>query len=278
MRGRRWKKGLLSAALHLAAALLALWSCFPFLWMLSASAMHPGEASQFPPRLVPESPTLEHYRALMERLSVGRYFLNSLILAIGVSAVSLMVNSMAGFAFSKFSFRGKRALFSVLLSTMIIPGQVTMLPVFLLLKHLHLLNTYFGILVPGMASVLGIFLVKQYLDGLPDSLLEAARIDGAGNWAIYWRIVLPLARPILATLALFTFVGTWNDFLWPLVVMTREDMYTLPVALATLMGEHTPDVELMMTGSVLTVAPIVIVFLMLQRHYLRGIWMGGLRE
>ncbi|MDZ7374893.1 MAG: carbohydrate ABC transporter permease [candidate division KSB1 bacterium] len=274
----RWRKRLAVAALHLLAFLLALWACVPFVWMLSASTMPAGEASQFPPRLFPSSPTLAHYSTLLDRLSLARYFLNSLVLAIGVSLASLLVNSMAGYAFSKLAFPGRRPLFTVLLSTMIIPGQVTMLPVFLLLKHLHLLNSYLGIILPGMASVFAVYLVKQYFDALPDSLLEAARLDGAGDWAIYWRIMLPLSRPILATLGLFTFVGTWNDFLWPLIVMTREDMYTLPVALATLMGEHAQDVELMMAGCVLTVLPIVIVFLLLQRHYLRGILIGGLRE
>ena len=264
--------------LHVFVVALAVWSCVPFLWMVSASTMRLGEASQFPPRFFPEKPTLEHYRALLEHLNMGRYFLNSLVLATGVSAASLIVNSMAGFAFAKFAFRGKRLVFSLLLVTMIVPGQVTMLPVFLLLKHLHLLNTYFGIILPGMASAFGIYLVRQYLESIPDSLLEAARIDGASNWRIYWDIIVPLAKPVLVTLLLFTFVGTWNDFLWPLIVMTRDDMYTLPVALAALMGEHAQDLELMMAGAVLTVAPIVVLFLALQRYYLRGILLGGVRE
>ncbi len=264
--------------LHVFVVALAVWSCAPFLWMVSASTMRLGEASQFPPRFFPEKATLEHYRALLEHLNMGRYFLNSLVLATGVSAASLIVNSMAGFAFAKFAFRGKRLVFSLLLVTMIVPGQVTMLPVFLLLKHLHLLNTYFGIILPGMASAFGIYLVRQYLESIPDSLLEAARIDGATNWRIYWDIVVPLAKPVLVTLLLFTFVGTWNDFLWPLIVMTRDDMYTLPVALAALMGEHAQDLELMMAGAVLTVVPIVVLFLALQRYYLRGILLGGVRE
>ncbi len=264
--------------LHVFVVALAAWSCVPFLWMVSASTMRLGEASQFPPRFFPERATLEHYRALLEHLNMGRYFLNSLVLAMGVSAASLIVNSMAGFAFAKFAFRGKKPVFSLLLATMIVPAQVTMLPVFLLLKHLHLLNTYFGIILPGMASAFGIYLVRQYLESIPDSLLEAARIDGASNWRIYWDIIVPLAKPVLVTLLLFTFVGTWNDFLWPLIVMTRDDMYTLPVALAALMGEHAQDLELMMAGAVLTVAPIVLLFLALQRYYLRGILLGGVRE
>lgn len=272
------QRGVGAVLLHLFVFGLALWTCSPFLWMVSASLMKAGEASHFPPPLLPESPTTEHYTSLLSRLNLARHFLNSTILATGVSAISLLVNSMAGFAFAKFRFRGKRTIFSLLLATMIVPAQITMLPVFLLLKHLHLLNTYFGIILPGMASAFGIFLVRQYLENVPDSLLEAARMDGASDWRIYWTVVLPLAKPVLGTLTLFTFVGTWNDFLWPLIVMTREEMYTLPVALANLMGEHAPDLELMMAGAVVTVAPVVVLFLALQRYYLRGILVGGLRE
>ncbi|MCI0512373.1 carbohydrate ABC transporter permease [candidate division KSB1 bacterium] len=267
-----------SWGLHVSMLGIGLFCLLPFLWMLSASFMPTGEASSFPPRFLPHRVTLAQYLFLFQRLSLGRFFLNSLILAISVTLVSLLVNSMAGYALAKFTFRGKRQLFVFLLASMIIPGQITMLPVFLLLNKLGLLNTYFGIIIPGMASIFGIFLIRQYLQSIPDSLLEAARIDGASNFSIYWRIVLPLAAPVLVTLALFTFMGTWNDFLWPLVVMTREEMYTLPVAIANLMGEHAPDPELMMAGSVITILPVLIVFLALQKYYIRGILLGGVKE
>lgn len=250
----------------------------PFLWMLSASIMESGEASVFPPRFWPEIPTFDHYIKLFSNLNIGRYFLNSLILAVSVTLASLVVNSMAGYAFAKFAFRGKRPIFAVLVASMIIPGQVTMLPVFLLLNKMGLLNTYFGIILPGMASIFGVFLIRQYLYSVPDSLIEAARIDGAGDFLIYRKIILPLATPVLVTLALFTFMGTWNDFLWPLIVMTREEMYTLPVALAGLLGEHVQDTELMMAGSVVTILPVLLVFLALQKYYLQGIMLGGVKE
>ncbi len=251
---------------------------FPFLWMVSASLMPSGEASSFPPKFIPEEITFAQYRLLFERLNVGRYFLNSLILAIAVSMISLFVNSLAGYAFAKFYFRGKRPLFLFLLSSMIIPSQVTMLPVFLLLKQFGLLNSYWGIILPGMASIFGIFLISQYLKSLPDSLIEAARIDGAGNFQIYWKIILPLAKPVLVTLALFTFMGTWNDFMWPLIVMSKESMFTLPVALSNLSGEYVQDTELMMAGSVITIIPVLVVFLVLQKYYIQGILMGGIKE
>ncbi len=271
------KKSFISIILHLVMIMVSAITLIPFLWMVGASFMSTGGASTFPPRFIPERFTLEQYVFLFERLNVGRYFLNSLLLAVSVSIVSVIVNSMAGFAFAKFTFRGKRPLFVLLLSTMIIPGQVTMLPVFLLLKNMGLLNTYFGIIFPGMASIFGIFLINQYLKSVPDSLIEAARIDGANDFYIYWKIIVPLSMPVLVTLALFTFMGTWNDFLWPLIVMTREEMYTLPVALANLVGEHVQDPELMMAGSVITVIPVLIVFMMLQKYYIRGILIGSVK-
>jgi multiple sugar transport system permease protein len=153
-----------------------------------------------------------------------------------------------------------------------------MLPLFLLLKHMGLVNTYWGVIIPGMASIFGIFLIRQYTLSVPDALLDAARLDGAGEFRIYWSVVLPLLRPILVTLAIFTFMGSWNDFMWPLIVLTDEDMYTLPVALANLMGEHVQDTELMLAGSVLTVLPVMALFVALQRYYMEGLLLGGVKE
>ena len=272
------KKFYLRMILHGSLLLASLLTIFPFLWMISASFMPSGEASTFPPKFIPGEITFAQYRLLFDRLNVGRYFLNSLILAIAVSVVSLFVNSLAGYVFAKFHFRGKRPLLVFLLASMIIPSQVTMLPVFLLLKQVGLLNSYLGIILPGMASIFGIFLISQYLKSLPDSLIEAARIDGASDFQIYWKVVLPLAKPVLVTLALFTFMGTWNDFMWPLIVMTKESMFTLPVALANLSGEYVQDTELMMAGSVITIIPVLVVFLVLQKYYIQGILLGGIKE
>jgi multiple sugar transport system permease protein len=185
---------------------------------------------------------------------------------------------MAGYAFAKLQFRGRDALFRGLLSALVIPAQVAMLPLFLLLKQIGLINTYAGVIVPSMATIFGIFLVRQYALGIPDSLLEAARIDGASELKIYRRVVLPLLTPILITLALFTFLASWNDFLWPLIVLTDDDRYTLPVALASLTREHVQDNELMMAGSVVTVIPVLLLFLFLQRYYIEGILLGGVKE
>jgi multiple sugar transport system permease protein len=161
---------------------------------------------------------------------------------------------------------------------MVIPSQVTMLPLFLMLNKLGLINTYLGLVIPGMAGIFGIFLIRQFALSIPDSLIEAARMDGASDFRIYWSLILPLCKPILLTLGIFTFMGTWNDFLWPLIVMTDDSMYTLPVALANLVGEHVQDTELMMAGSVLTVLPVLLLFAALQKYYIAGIMAAGLKE
>jgi len=155
---------------------------------------------------------------------------------------------------------------------------VTMLPLFLMLNKMGLVNTYFGVLIPGLASIFGIFLIRQYALSVPDSLIEAARMDGAGDFRIYWSLILPLCKPIVITLAIFTFMGTWNDFLWPLIIMTDDAMYTLPVALASLAGEHVEDTELMMAGAVMTVLPVMLLFLALQKYYISGITAGSVKE
>jgi len=263
--------------LYLILILGALLTLTPFIWMVSASFMADGHASVFPPRFWPDEFTLDQYTNLFSRLNVTVNFINSLFLSIIVTLISLFFNSMAGYAFAKYRFRGKDKLFNVLLSTMIIPAQVTMLPLFLMLKYMGVLNTYFAIIIPGMANIFGIFLIRQYVFSIPDSLIESARIDGASEFQIYVRVVLPLAKPVLITLAIFSFLGTWNDFLWPLIALTDSSMFTLPVALANLMGEHTKDPELMMAGSVLTILPVIILFLALQKYYIKGIMAGSVK-
>ena len=265
-------------AVNGALVLLALATALPLLWMVSASLMPTGEALSLPPRLVPSRPTLEHYRALVERLDRGRNLANSALPATAITAVSLLCNSLAGYAFAKLRFRGRSRLFSLLIATLIVPPQVTVLPLFLEIRGLGLVNSFGGVLVAGIATVFGIFLIRQFALGIPDELLDAARLDGASEVRIYFELVLPLLRPILVTLGVFTFLSAWNDFMWPLIVLTDESKYTLPLALANLSGEHVQDTELMMAGAVVTVLPVLLLFLALQRHYLEGILMGSVKE
>lgn len=264
--------------INLLAVLIAIGTLLPFVWMISASLMKAGESAKFPPKLFPYEFDFSHYVFLFQNLEMTRYFINSLLISIFVTVISLLFNSMAAYAFAKLRFKIKDKLFRFLLSLMIVPAQVTMLPLFLILKEIGFINTYLGIIIPGMASVFGIFLLRQFMMSIPDSLIDAAKIDGASDFKIFFRIILPLSKSILITLGIFTFIGTWNDFLWPLIVMTDSSMYTLPVALANLMGEHTQDTELMMAGSVITVVPVTIIFAFVQKYYISGIMIGSLKE
>ncbi len=273
MNALRWSSLAVNGLLLIAAATAA----FPLLWMLSVSFMPSGAASTLPPPLLPAQPTLQHYQQLFAAGGLGRAFVNSLLLACAATALSVTFNTLAGYAFAKLPFKGRERIFQSLLGALVIPGQVAMLPLFLLLKQMGLVNTWAGVLVPSLAGIFGIYLVRQYARGIPDELLEAARIDGASEWQTFRLVVLPLLKPVLATLAVFGFLGSWNDFMWPLIILTEGELHTLPVALAALSREHVQDSELMMAGAVVTVLPVLLLFLALQRHYLQGLLMGSVK-
>jgi multiple sugar transport system permease protein len=256
---------------------LAAMSLFPLLWMVSVSFMPAGAASTLPPPLLPAAPTLDNYRELFERVGMGRYLFNSFLVATAVTLGSVALNVMAGYAFAKLEFAGRERIFRWLIAALVIPGQVAMMPLFLELKALGLVNSYGGVIIPALASIFGIYLVRQYARSIPDELIEAARIDGASELGIFTRIIVPLLRPIIVTLAVFSFLASWNDFMWPLIVLTDEGHYTLPVALASLSREHVQDNELMMAGSVVTVLPVLALFLVLQRHYIEGLLAGSIK-
>ena len=256
---------------------LAAVSLFPLLWMVSVSFMPAGASSSLPTPILPVSITLDNYRQLFGSIGMGRYLLNSLLISVLATVISVSFNIMAGYAFAKLRFRGRDAIFKTLLGALVIPAQVAMLPLFLMLKPLGLINSYAGAIVPAMASVFGIFLVRQFARGIPDDLLEAARIDGAGELRIFTTIIVPVLKPIVATLAIFSFLGAWNDFMWPLIVLTDDSLHTLPVALAGLSREHVQDNEMMMAGSVVTVLPVLLLFLALQRQYMEGLMAGSVK-
>jgi len=264
-------------ALHAVLIAFAALTLAPLLWMVSASFMRPGEAASLPPPLLPKAPTLEHYVALFTRLDVTRHLANSAIVAVLTTLFSVTLNGMAGYAFAKLPFPGRDRVFALLLIGLFIPLQVGMLPLFLMFKQLGLVNTYWGVIVPSMAGIFGLFMVRQYALAIPDDLLDAARLDGAGELAIFRTVVLPVIAPILVTLGAFAFLSAWNDFMWPLIVLSDERLYTLPVALAGLSGEHVLDIELMMAGSVITTLPVIVVFLILQRAYIQGVMAGSVK-
>ena len=266
-----------SVLLNGSLVVVGLLTLAPLAWMVSASLMPAGEANTSPPPLLPSRVTFEHYADLFTRLDLGRYFLNSAFISVTTTLLSVMINGMAGYAFAKLRFRGRERTFQLLLLALVVPTQVGMLPLFLELRAMGLVNTPLGVMIPYLSSVFGIFLVRQFALGIPDDLLDAARIDGASELRIFTSIVLPVLRPVLVTLAAFSFLSAWNDFLWPLIVLSDESRFTLPVALASLSGEHILDTELMMAGAVLTVLPVVAVFLALQRHYTEGILSGSVK-
>ena len=267
---RRWSVTLL-------AALVALLTIAPLLWMLSVSFMARGEASQFPPPLLPNDPGLDNYRMLFGTFGIGRFLLNSLLISTLATALALLFTIPAGYAFAKLRFTGRDATFRLLVAALVVPGQIGMLPLFLELKAMGLVNSYAGALVPWLAGIFGIFLVRQYCLSIPDEMLEAARIDGASEAQILRRIVLPILTPIVVTLALFVFLGSWNDFMWPLIILADQDLYTLPVALAAMSRQHVQDNELMMAGAVITTLPVLLLFLALQRFYLTGLLTGSVK-
>jgi multiple sugar transport system permease protein len=277
MKGRASARLARASLVNGALVLCALASMGPLLWMVSVSFMPAGQASNFPPPFLPTGATWDNYRQLFAQAEIGRRFANSVWLATLATLLGLAFNVTAGYAFAKLRFKGRERLFQALLGALIIPGQVAMIPLFLLLKELGLVNTYAGVLVPSLASVFGIFLVRQYALSIPDELLEAARIDGAGELRTFVSIVLPALGPILVTLAIFSFLGSWNDFLWPLIMLSRDELHTLPLALAALSREHVQDRELMMAGSVLTVMPVLTLFLVLQRYYMQGLLAGSVK-
>lgn len=258
-------------------AVIALITLLPLFWMTSVSFMSPGEASDFPPPLLPQQPTLDNYRALFLQADLGRNFVNSLFVASAATALSLTFNVTAGYAFAKLDFKGREAAFRILLAALVIPAQVAMIPLFLLLKGMGLVNTWIGVLVPFFATIFGIFLVRQYALSIPTEMIEAARMEGASEVRIFRSVVLPALTPILVTLGLFTFLGAWNDFFWPLIILADSDKYTLPIAIAALSREHVQDVELMMAGAVVTVTPVLVLFLALQRFYIQGLLVGSVK-
>jgi multiple sugar transport system permease protein len=231
-----------------------------------------------PPTWWPEEITLANYDILFTKLDFPTYFLNSAIVALAVTAGNMVFCSMLGYALAKLDFPGKRALFAVVLGTLMIPGVVTFVPLFVLTTRIGLSNTLVGMILPFLAGPFGVFLMRQFIQSLPDELIQAARIDGAGELRIFFSVILPLCGPALATLGILTFLTSWNNFLWPLVVAQTEDKYTLPVALALYaVGQNATQYGLLLAGSVVVVLPVLAVFLVLQRHIMQGVAMTGIK-
>jgi len=250
----------------------------PFIWMLVSSFKPEAEVRAVPPTWWPETLTLDNYDRLFTQLDFPTYFMNSVIVALAVTIGNIVFCSMLGYALAKLSFPGKRLMFMIVLGTLMVPGVVTFVPLFVLTTKMGLSNTLIGMILPFLAAPFGVFLMRQYISALPDELIQAARIDGAGELRIFASVILPLCGPALATLGILTFLGSWNNFLWPLVVAQTEDKYTLPVALALYaVGQNATQYGLLLAGSVVVVVPVLVLFLFLQRHIMQGIAMTGIK-
>lgn len=266
------------AGLHLLVYGLAVTMLFPFVWMVTTSLKPEAEVFAWPPRLIPWPPNWENYQQAWAIAPFGRYFFNTALVAITVTGVSLFLNSLAAYAFSRLRFRGRDVLFMLLLATMMIPFQVTMIPTFLTLERLGWLDSYLGLTVPGFAGAFGIFMLRQFMLAIPEDLLDAARMDGASEFRVFGQIVLPLSKPALATLATFTFMGAWNDFILPLMVVKSDEMRTLTLAVAALSsGLYVMSFPLMMAAATFVILPVLIVFLFAQRFFTRSIMLGGFK-
>ncbi|MBM3269791.1 MAG: carbohydrate ABC transporter permease [Candidatus Sericytochromatia bacterium] len=256
----------------------------PFLWMLVTAFKTGPEVFRWPPALLPETWTLDNFGKAWGTGNFPRLFLNSLIVASAATLLNVVLDSLAGFAFARLRFPGRDALFAVVLGTMMLPAVVTLIPLFLIVKQLPAfgpggwLNTYAGIVAPGAASAFGIFLFRQYFQTIPREIDEAAQIDGASLWRVYWQLVLPLARPAVVTVAIFTFTLSWNDFLWPLVVATDADMYTVQVGLSYFTTQHSIDWPLLMAGAVIVTLPVLVLYFALQKAFIGGVTLGGVKE
>lgn len=257
---------------------LALATVAPFLWMLLTSLKDLPDILTYPPRWIPERVTLDNYISAFEAAPFGRYYFNSVFVALAVTAGQLVTCSMAAYAFARLQFRGRDLLFYIFLGTMMIPGQVTMIPGFMVLHWLGWVDTYYALIVPGLASAFGTFLLRQFFLTIPRDLEDAASLDGCSRFGILWRIILPLSRPALATLAIFTFMGVFNDFLWALVVVSSDEMKTVQLGLAIFRDRYQTDWGQLMAASVTATLPILLVFFAAQKYFIRGITLSGMKE
>jgi multiple sugar transport system permease protein len=268
---RRLKAG----AIYLALLTGGLAMIVPFVWMILTS-FKPGPEI-FLNKFWPQAPTLSNYAAVLHKVPFARWYLNSLIVASAVTLSVAFFDSLVGYTLAKYQFRGKNVIFIFILSTLMVPTEMLIIPWFIMSNSLNWVDTYWGIMFPGVMTAFGIFLMKQFMEGVPSELLDAARIDGVSEFGLFWRIALPLVKPALAALCIFNFLGNWNAFLWPVIITEKMNMRTLPVGLAFFSGEAGSSWELIMAGATMATIPVLIVFLIFQRQIIKGIALTGLK-
>lgn len=268
-----WLEGVIIAVLLVCAAIMLL----PYLWMVLSSLKSNLEIISSATSFVPQNPTFDGYRAVFQEVPFLTWLLNSAITAIIITAATLFTSALAGYIFAKFTFPGKRLMFLLVLATMMIPFQVIMIPTYLIISKLGLINNLAAIIVPSLISSYGVFLAKQFIEDIPRDLLEAARIDGAGELRIMWGIVMPLILPMLSALGIFTFMAAWNNYLWPLIAINDMDRMTVPMALVFFNGAHQVNYNVVMSAAVLITLPVIIAFLIFQKQFIKGLTMTGMK-
>ncbi len=270
----------LKILLYIILSMGALSMIFPFIWMIVTSLMQNSQIFSFPPTFVPKPLILENYNNVLLNMPILRYFYNSLFVAVITTIGQVIIASMAGFAFAKMKFKFKEPLFIIILLTMMIPPQVNIVPLFFIMRELHLINTFGALILPGLFGGFGIFLMRQWFKSMPDELIEAAKIDGCNYLEIFYKIVLPLALPAIMTLGIFTFITMWNSFMWPLIVTNSDAIRTLPVAIAGLKGSYRETIEWgqLMACAVITTVPVILIFLAGQKYFINGLMQTGSKE
>jgi multiple sugar transport system permease protein len=256
---------------------LALLFVMPLILMLSSAFKPVAEITRVPPTLLPEKPTLDAFRTVLRDAPYAAWYRNSLLVSGGVTLFCIVTSALGGYIFAKFEFPGKKIIFSLILATMMIPFPVLLIPQYLIANWLGLLNTLWALILPGVVSAFGIFLMRQFISGIPNDLIEAARLDGASEWSIFARIVVPLVKPAIAAVGIFTFLTSWNDYLWPLVAINDTERATLPLALGFFSTSHSTRYDLVMAASAMAVVPVLIVFLVFQRQIVKALVLAGMK-
>ncbi len=275
---RRKRSGLLSNIIfYVVSVALAVMVVIPFYWMIITSLKSKGALMALPIQWIPRHPTLQSYRKVFSLFPFGKAILNSLFVSITFTVITVLSSSMAAFAIAKIRFKGAGVFFRMYLMSMMIPTQITLIPLFIIMSRLNLTNTYTSVISPSIFSAFSIFLLVQNLRSLPDDFMEAARIDGASLWTTFFRVIMPMEKPVLATLVITTFMGAWNDYLWPLVMLSDKNKMTLTLALNTLNGQYGTEYNVLMAGCLISMIPIIVVYIIAQTQMKQGITAGGVK-
>ncbi|OFX15636.1 MAG: sugar ABC transporter permease [Armatimonadetes bacterium RBG_16_58_9] len=262
---------------HIVLIIISAGMLFPFFWMLGTSLKTLPEASQMPPIWWPSNPQWGNYKEMFSLAPLARFYWNSVVVAVGVTVGSVFTSSLAAFAFARLQFRGRDSLFLLYLATLMVPGQVTMIPAFIVVRYLGWIDTYRGLILPGCFSAFGTFLLRQFFLTIPRDLEDAATVDGCSPFRVYWQVIMPLVRPALAALAIFSFLGSWNNLLWPLVVTTKMEMRTIPVGLTFFQGQYVTMWHLLMAAAVVALVPLIVVYIIAQKYFVEGITLGAIK-